>query len=85
MPASLDNDLLQLRGPTTGTRIVILENFTRRNDEHANEEKCFENGRLPNVASTLAPTPQRGLLTGPRLSSMNTSHAVHLQLHEYLA
>jgi len=65
MPASTDDDLLQLLGSTTNTRIAILENLRRKNDRHAIDEKCFENDHLRNVASTHVPTPRRGLLTTP--------------------
>jgi len=85
MPASTDDDLPQMLGPTTDTRIAILENLTRKNDRHTYDEKCFENEPPRNVASTHVPTPQRDLLTTPHFSSTNTNHAVHLQLHEYVA
>ena len=66
MLASTDDDLLHLLGSTTNTRIAILENLRRtKNDRHANDEKCFENDHLRNVAPTHVPTPQRGLLTTP--------------------
>ena len=65
MPASTDDDPLRLLGSTTNTRIAILENLRRKNDRHANDEKCLENDHLRNVASTHVPTPRRGLLTAP--------------------